>query len=150
MLYKITPTISINPEKVVALKIDDRTDSYSEPHVTILFEDRILELSPAFEMDEIRAAINGGCYYRKQYTDECGDIDVCVVHNEISESEETWDPLRFCRKRDPKFLVRALSKDEGWVGNDDPKPEPPEDMRRDPYEPKLGPIARLLAGGNHD
>lgn len=132
MLYRITPDISLDPESVAGARYINRSDRYSEKHVIVFFKENMgvwTEFPPEYTLEEITAAINGGCYYRKQWTDECGDIDVCVVHNEISESEETWDPLRFCRKRDPKHLVRVLRDEGQWVGNNDPKPEPPEDMR---------------------
>lgn len=150
MLYRITPDLYLDPENVAGIRYINRSDYHSERHVMILLkrDTRVWEeCPPEYTIEEIAAAINGGCYYRKQWTDECGDIDVCVVHNEISDSEETWDPLRYCRKRDPKYLIRTISVDEGWVGNDDPKPEPPDDMKAHSYEPKLGPVARFLAGG---
>ena len=153
MLYKITPQISLNPEMFELLRTTEGTDQYSEPHtIAYLTGGASIEFSPAFTIAEIRAAINGGCYYRSEWTDECGDIDVCVVHEEVSDSEQTWDPLRFCRKRDPKFLIKPLRFDnegkleeEGWVDNSVAMPEPPEDTR--PQEPTLGPIASFLARG---
>jgi hypothetical protein len=134
MLYRITPLHSVNPEKVVAIKTDSRTDSYSEPHVTIMFEDRLLELPPEYSLEEITAALNGGCYYRQKWTDECGDIDVCVIHDEVSDSEETWNPLRYCRKREPKYILKSVTQDHLV-----------ERERLEQAEDNLGPIARFFA-----
>lgn len=113
MLYRITPTHDINPDKIKYVTTIGRTDKYQADHVVIGMDGYTkIEIDPSYTQEEIVAAVNGGCYYRSEYLDQAGNVDICVPHREVSDSDQTWNPLRYCRKRDPAQMVKFLRERE--------------------------------------
>ena len=105
MIQKLAPELYINTEHLDSVYMMESTDKYAEKHVVIDFGDHLLEVSPDYLLDEIVAAIKDRCYYRQQDGDQAGWIDVCVIHGEISESDDIHNPYRLCVKRSPLSLM---------------------------------------------
>lgn len=127
MLKTIAPEVLIDIDKITMVKYVEVTDQFDEKHVVIHFGQKWIELDPSFTLEEIRSAVNGGCYYRSQYLDQAGYVDICVVHDDISEYENTGnknDKFRRCRRNRPL--------DFSWMFSpfSEPIQEPPEPKRR--------------------
>ena len=87
-ILKIAPGLVVNTDQVQCVEVMDHTDAYGEPHVVVQYKTYGRNIDPEYTLDEITAALNGKCYYRKQWTDEVGEIDVCVLHGNNSQ----WGP----------------------------------------------------------
>ena len=131
MIVRVTPEAYIDTDKFQCATLIGTTDQYKDQHVIVYLDDSELEFDSSYKLTEIVAALKNGCYYRSQYLDQAGHVDICVVHEDISESDD-WRPHRFCRVRSPKPIYFPLSSTA-----------PSE--RVEEAEKPLGPIARYLA-----
>lgn len=98
----IAPEIAVNTDKVESVHYITGTDVYREKHVIVEFSDLSVELDPQYTVDEICAALDGKCYYRPIWTDEVGELDVCVLHGNNSKHDvQVFGPFRLCLTQDP-------------------------------------------------
>lgn len=84
-ILKIAPEVVVNTDKVECVEYMDHTDAYGEKHVVVQFKGYGRNIPPEYTLEEITAALNGKCYYRPQWTDEVGEIDICVLHGHNSQ-----------------------------------------------------------------
>lgn len=102
-LRDIAKGYSVIPCEVRSVRVDNNTEAFSEPHVVLDFERHSVELPPGYAYEEIREAVKGGCYYRSEYLDQAGHVDICVVHKETSNYElggNSRDQFRKCTAND--------------------------------------------------
>lgn len=163
----VAPGVAINLETFEAVQVVNRTDKYAEPHVSIRFPKYDVEIDPEYTHEEITAAINGGCYYRKEWTDEVGEIDVCVLHRQNSQYSGEINPYRHCLFVAPYVectfpgmikINHAPSVEHSWEYMAKKAEEKfKEESGEKPYfypgdlnaSPKLSPVAEYLASGDH-
>jgi hypothetical protein len=100
-ILKIAPGLVVNTDNVESVEQVEHTDKYDEPHVLVNFKEFGRDVDPEYTLDEITAALNEQCYYRKQWTDEVGEIDVCVLHGNNSRHDPALGPFRLCLTKDP-------------------------------------------------
>jgi hypothetical protein len=130
-LIRITPEIEVDPHQVRSVRMDSETDAFSAKHVILDFENHSLEIPPEYIFDELIEALHGGCYYRPKYLDQAGTVDICVVHDDISEYPYTGnarDAYRRCVRNDygaqmmKAFEAMKAQKNYTIQYYDDPKP----------------------------
>lgn len=114
----VAPEIKVDAEAVRSMRMDE-----GRTHVVLDFDTHSVELPPEYTFDEIDAALRGQCYYRTQWTDEVGDIEVCVLHKNNSEYELSAGPFRRCRNNDHaaqnmKLLAERWQRMYGHVDTD--------------------------------
>lgn len=167
-ILKIAPGVVVNTDHVQCVEIMDHTDAYAEPHVVVQYKTYGRNIPPEYTLEEITAALNGLCYYRTQWTDEVGEVDVCVIHGQNSRhSPDTHEgPHRPCLQVDPYIeytfpgmmkINHAPSIYNSWEYKEKEKKdavlkaldsEKPIVMSGDTnIEPKLGPVASYFADG---
>lgn len=96
----VAPDLAVNTDNVESVHTISNTDEFKDEHVIINFKELTTELHPQYTFEEIVAAMDGKCYYRKKWTDEVGEIDVCVLHGNNSR-HNPHDPYRLCLTIDP-------------------------------------------------
>lgn len=98
----VAPDIAVNVNNVESIHYVEGTDACRERHVIINFKEFNTELDPQYTMGEVCAALDGKCYYRPQYDEMVGTIDVCVLHGNNSKHDPTvYGQYRFCLTLDP-------------------------------------------------
>lgn len=103
-LITLAPEILVDRGEVRTVRMESNTDAFEAKHVVLDFENHSLEIPPEFTFDEIAEALRGGCYYRPKYLDQADTVDICVVHDDISEHPYTGnarDAYRRCVRNDP-------------------------------------------------
>lgn len=163
----VAPEVSVNIHNIESVHVTSNTDTHAEPHVTINFKEFSTEISPEYSHAEIQAAIDGKCYYRSQWTDEVGEIDVCVLHGHNSQYSE-WGPIgkqpfRLCLYRSPYYESYSKDRSLYWLPNRQPysieqgwehreaKRKAEEQYEKDhPSKAELSPTAQVMSDPNFD
>lgn len=162
----VAPKVAVNIKAIESVHLKGRTDTYQDEHVIINFKEFSTEISPEYTYDEIMAAIGGKCYYRPQWTDEVGEIDVCVLHGHNSQHSEWGDigkqPFRLCLYRSPYYewpkggyslyaMPRRMpySIDQGWEHRQAKRKAEEEEAKNNP-EPEVSPVAQVMSDPDFD
>lgn len=108
-LVTVVPDFAVNTDKVESVHYVEGTDDYKEKHVIINFKEYGHEFDPSYTLDEICAALDGKCYYRPQYDEMVGTIEVCVLHgNNSKHDEDVFGPYRLCLTQDPYATYKDI------------------------------------------
>lgn len=132
-LTTIAPEILVDRREVRTVRTESNTDAFEPKHVILDFENHSLEIPPEFTFEEITEALHGGCYYRPKYLDQAGTVDICVVHDDITEYPNTGnarDPYRRCVRNDHTAQMLKVWREQFEKNSaaptvqyyDDPKP----------------------------
>lgn len=98
----VAPDVAVNTDNIESVYYTENTDAHKERHVIINFRDFGYELPPDYTLPEILAALDGKCYYRSEYSEMVGDLDVCVLHGNNSKySEAEHGKYRLCLTVNP-------------------------------------------------
>jgi hypothetical protein len=163
-ILKITPDYVVNTDLVESAHYETGTDKFQEKHVLVNFKDYGHDIDPEYTLEEITAAMNGLCYYREQWTDEVGNIEVCVLHgNNSKHNPAVHGKFRLCLTQDPyvTYSMPSLTKtryepsiEHSWEYTEHERRKQDEaELRneRDPLESRpgpLSPVAEYLSSGN--
>lgn len=101
MIVKITPKMWVNPDNVETLNVGDGVNE--SRIIWIQYVSGKVDVLPAedFDIDQIVSLLNGFCTYNLTWTDEVGNIDVCVLHGNNSRHRQAAGPNRPCLTVDP-------------------------------------------------
>lgn len=165
-IIKIAPDYTVNTDNILDVKRILWSDKYDKPHVLINFHTFGHCLDPEYTYEEIMAALDGRCYYRKEWTDEVGSIDVCVIHGQNSQFDLARSgPFRACLElepwceRSPYSLYGFPTKpdvSQSWEFREkerqvEQEKERARELLADELpQPTLSPVAEYLASGVDD
>lgn len=108
-IYRLTRELAVNPAKVLYVRLIPGHGRDKTSVVILRLDDSSeLVLPEDISIETALSALRGRCHYRKKWLDETGEIDVCVQHDEISDTSlAAGGPYRFCKTADPLRFLRG-------------------------------------------